>query len=306
MSALPELPLEAWEPTKNTLHLWCQIVGKVALAAAAPQNHWWSATLRVDSRGLATRRLRSQQRDFELAFDFVDHALVIRTIGGEVESFPLEDGLSVAGFYEQLFAALTRLGIDVTIKAEPYGLPAFTTPFAEDHEHASYDRAYVDRFWHSLCWVDRTFQEFGGWFTGKTSPVNLYWHGFDLAITRFSGRRAPDMPEANAVNREAYSHEVISFGFWPGDEKVRRLTFYSYTAPEPPGLAECQLRPAAARWEPIGSSHQARLDYDDVRTADDPRAALLEFLQSAYEAGVATAGWDEKALRSNWYPRGGS
>ena len=302
MSDLPELGLDAWEPTKNTLHLWAQIVGKVRLASAPAQNHWWNVTLYVDSRGLTTRRLRSAGTDFEVAFDFVDHALVVRTTRGEVRSFSLEDGLSVAGFYERLFATLGELGIDVRIQAVPYGVP-FETPFAEDEEHASYDRASVERFWHVLCFTDRTLQTFGGWFTGKSSPVHLFWHGFDLALTRFSGRPAPDMPQANAVNREAYSHEVISFGFWPGDAKVREPTFYSYTVPEPAGLADRPLLPAAARWEPIGAGHQARLDYSEVRSADDPRATLVEFLQSAYEAGAATAGWDEEKLRSSWYPR---
>jgi len=299
---LPELPLDDWEPTKDTLHLWIQIVGKIRLASTAPQNHWWNVTLYVDARGLTTRRLRSAAGDFEIAFDFVDHVLVVRTADGRVESFPLDDGLSVAQFYEQLFDALDRLGIEVVIKAEPYGIPV-ETPFGEDREHASYDRDAVERFWQILCFSDRTFQEFAGWFTGKSSPPHLFWHGLDLALTRFSGRPAPDMPGASLVNREAYSHEVISFGFWAGATDVRRPLFYSYTAPEPDGLTEQPLRPDAAAWVPTGtSSHQARIDYDAIRTADDPRAALLEFLASAYEAGAAAAGWDERALRSHWYP----
>jgi Family of unknown function (DUF5996) len=301
MSVLPELALESWEPTKDTLHLWVQIVGKVRLAAAPPQNHWWNAPLYVDTRGLTTRRLRSDSVDFDVSFDFVAHELVVRTSRGQVESLPLADGLSVAAFYERFFALLAGLGIEMEIKAEPFGVP-MTTPFAEDTEHESYDRESVERYGRALRWIDRTLQEFGGWFCGKTSPVHLFWHGFDLAVTRFSGERAPELPNADSVTREAYSHEVISFGFWPGDKKVRVPAFYSYTAPEPAGLAEHPLRPAAASWHPTGSSHLAFLAYDEVRTSPDPRETLLEFLESAYDAGAATAGWDADGLRSSWCP----
>jgi Family of unknown function (DUF5996) len=219
-----------------------------------------------------------------------------------VDSLPLEDGLSVGAFHERFFALLAARGIEVEIKAEPYRIP-ITTPFAEDTEHASYDREAVERFWRALRWIDWTLQEFAGWFCGKTSPVHLFWHGLDLAVTRFSGSRAPENANADQVTREAYSHEVISFGFWPGDQKVRRPAFYSYTAPEPAGLADQPLRPEAASWQqPFGSSHLAFLPYDDVRSSADPRETLLEFLQSAYEAGAATAGWDEEGLRSSWCP----
>jgi uncharacterized protein DUF5996 len=295
VSALPELPLEEWEPTKDTLHLWAQIVGKIRLASTPPQNHWWNATLYVSSRGVTTRRIRSGEIDFDVSFDFVDHALVVRTSRGEVESFPLVDGLSVAAFHERLFALLRGLGIDVAIKAEPYGVP-ITTPFAQDIEHASYDAAYVERFWRALRWIDSMFQEFAGRFTGKTSPVHLFWHGLDLAVGRFSGRPAPVAAGANSVTKEAYSHEIISCGFWLGDAKVREPTFYSYTSPEPAGLADRPLRPSTAAWAEVGSGHQARLPYEAVRTAPDPRKALLDFLQSAYEAGATTAGWDVESL----------
>jgi hypothetical protein len=301
MPELRALPLEEWESTKDTLHLWAQIVGKIRLATAPPQNHWWNATLYVDACGLTTRRIRASGRDVELAFDFVGHRFLVRT-GEGVESFPLEDGLSVADFYEQVFALLRRAGIEVEIRAVPYGVP-FETPFAEDREHASYDREYVERFRDAFRWVEQTFEEFAGWFCGKSSPVQVFWHSFDIAVTRFSGRRAPDMPGANAVTREAYSHEVISFGFWAGDATVRTPTFYSYTAPEPGGLTDAPLRPGAAFWVPTGASHQARLDYEDVRRASDPRAELLAFLESAYEAGATAAGWDEPSLRSSWHPR---
>ena len=299
---LPDLALERWEPTKDTLRLWTQIVGKVRMATAPPQNHWWHVTLYVDARGLTTRRVPGVGDDFEVSFDFVDHELVVRTSRGEVESFPLEDDLSVARFHERFFELLGRLGIEVEIKAEPYRTPN-PVPFADDVEHASYDREAVERFWLALRWIDATLAEFGGWFSGKTSPVHFFWHGFDLALTRFSGRRAPELPTADPVTQEAYSHEVISFGFWPGDETIRRPAFYSYTAPEPAGLAERPLRPAGASWQqPFGSSHLALLDYDDVRVSLDPRGTLLDFVESAYEAGAGAAGWDAEDFRSSWCP----
>lgn len=302
MSELPELPLEPWEATKETLHLWTQIVGKVRLASTPPQNHWWNAPLYVDTRGLTTRRLRSGGRDFDVSFDFIAHELVVRTSRAELDSFRLSDGLSVAALHERLFAIFAEFDLQVEINAEPYGLPV-TTPFAQDTEHASYDREAVERFWQVLRWVDWTFQEFAGWFCGKTSPVHLFWHGFDLAVTRFSSARAPENRNADLVTREAYSHELISFGFWPGDQKVREPMFYSYTAPEPAGLAEQRLRPGAASWQqPYGQSHFALLPYEALRTSDDPSETLLDFLQSAYDAGAILAGWDRDALRSTWCP----
>jgi hypothetical protein len=299
---LPELPLKEWEATKTTLHLWVQIVGKVRLAATPPQNHWWNAPLYVDTRGLTTRRLRSGDLDFDISFDFVAHELVVRTSRGEVDAFAVGEGLSVAGFYERLFTLLRGRGIEVRINAEPFGVPV-TTPFAEDTEHDSYDREAVERYWAALRWIDWTLEEFAGWFCGKTSPVHLFWHGLDLAVTRFSGRWAPELPNADPVSREAYSHEVISFGFWLGDEKVRMPAFYSYTAPEPGDLAEQPLRPDSASWQqPYGSSHMALLPYDDVQAASDPRATLLEFFESAYNAGATTAGWDVDSLRASCAP----
>jgi Family of unknown function (DUF5996) len=301
---LPALPLAQWEPTKETLHLWTQIVGKVRLATAPPRNHWWQVTLYVEPRGLTTRCLPSDRGEFEITFDFVAHELVVRTSRGQVDSFPLADGLSVAAFYERFFALLDGLGIEVEIKAKPYGL-ASAIPFADDTEHAAYDCEAVERFWLALRWTDGALQQFTGWFGGKTSPVHFFWHGFDLAVTRFSGRRAPEMPNADPVTREAYSHEVISFGFWPGDDKIGMPAFYSYTAPEPANLTDERLRPGAASWHPTGSSHLALLPYDTVREAPDPRATLLDFLQSAYEAGTRAAGWDAAELRSSWAPDGG-
>ncbi len=299
---LPELPLPEWEPTKDTLHLWAQIVGKMRMASTAPRNHWWHVPLYVDARGLTTRRMHAGDGvSFEIAFDFVDHRLVVRTNRGEVESFPLVDGLSVADFDRQLHATLAGLGIDVTIRELPFGVP-MTTPFPEDTAHASYDPDAVERFWRILDWTDGVFEEFAGWYCGKTSPVHLFWHSFDLAVTRFGGKRAPSIPDADAVTREAYSHEVVSFGFWAGDVNLREPSYYSYTAPEPPGLRERPLQPDGAAWVEQGAGSMALLPYETVRTSPDPRAALLAFLESTYEAGADTAGWDRADLESSWCP----
>ena len=243
---LPELPLAQWEGTKDTLHLWAQIVGKVRMASTAPRNHWWHVPLYVDVRGLTTRRMHAENDvAFEIDFDFVDHRLVVATDRGDVESFELADGLSVADFDEKLHATLAGLEIDVPILEQPYHVPT-TTPFPEDRRHSSYDRDAVERFWHVLEWTDGVLEEFAGWYCGKSSPVHLFWHGLDLAYTRFSGGRAPARPDADPVDREAYSHDVISFGFWPGDANVREPAYYSYTAPEPAGLREQPLQPSEA------------------------------------------------------------
>jgi hypothetical protein len=300
-AALPELPYEEWRPTKDTLHLWAQIVGKVRLASTPPQNHWWNVPLYVDVRGLTTRRLQAGGPSFALDFDFLDHRLVLRTDQGRIDSFALEDGLSVAGFDSRLHGLLTAAGVDVPIREEPFGLP-MTTPFPEDVEHASYQDEYVTRFWRILEWVDGVFTEFAGWSCAKTSPVHLFWHSLDLAVTRFSGRRAPRNDAADPVTQEAYSHELISFGFWPGDANVPEPTFYSYTAPEPPGLREEPLSPPEARWVDQGPGSLGTLSYDVVRASSDPRATLLGFLESGYLAGTQAAGWDEEALRSAFCP----
>ncbi|XVQ08649.1 DUF5996 family protein [Spirillospora sp. CA-255316] len=304
--ALPALPLEAWEPTKNTLHLWTQIVGKIQLASAPPSNHWWHATFRVDEHGYRTGRMVHDGVALTISFDLVRHRLLVRTADGE-HALPLREGLSVAGFYGDLFALLRELGVNVKIRARPYGLP-MTTPFPEDTEHASYDRALVEDFRRVLEWVDEVFLEFRGWFGGKASPVQLFWHSFDLATARFSGRRAPELEDADPVAREAYRDEVISFGWWPGDPSAPAPAFYSYTHPEPEGLTGRPLRPGAARWAPMGAegdTHQARLDWDVVRGSSDPRGALLDFLQSAYEAGAVTADWPHELLQSSWCPERG-
>lgn len=298
---LPALPLEAWEPTKDTLHLFAQIVGKVRLACAPPRNHWWHATLHLDARGVTTGPIRHRDTTFQIDFDFIAHELVIRTEYGQTERLELRDGLSVADFHARLRSALDVLGLGVEIRAEPFGVP-MTTPFELDREHASYDPDAVTRYWRALLWIGDVFEQFAGWFDGKTSPVHLFWHSFDLAVTRFSGRPAPQQTGVDPVTREAYSQEVISFGFWAGDANLRAPSFYSYTAPQPHGLTERPLQPDSATWSPANGSHLALLAYETVRISPHPRATLLDFLESAYQAGAQAANWDRRELSSTWCP----
>ena len=285
------MPLDAWRPTKNTLHLFAQIVGKIRLALHPRLNHWWHVPLYVSPRGLTTRTIPYRGGNFEIELDFRDHAVKISTNKGEVEDFALYDGLTVADFYSSLFSNLAKLGIEPKIRGVPYEAPS-TTPFAEDTEHGSYDKLYVERFHQILVAVDDILQEFRGRFIGKSTPVHMFWHSFDLALTRFSGRPAPVREGANRVEREAYSHEVISFGFWFGDDNVPAPAFYSYTAPEPEGLSAEPLMPAAARWQESNGTHLALLMYDDARTLPNARDTVLEFLESAYCAEAKRASWN--------------
>jgi hypothetical protein len=297
--SLPALHLAEWRPTKDTLHLYCQILGKIRLATTPPRNHWWNVPLYVDVHGLTTRRLHHEGTAFEIRLDFLDDALVVETAEGRTESFSLAGGVPVGDFDRRVHETLRGLGVDVEILEKPFGVP-MTTPFPEDGEHASWDHQAVARFGRILDWSDGVFEEFSGWFNGKTSPVHLFWHGLDLAVTRFSGR-----PSGNAsddpVTREAYSHEVISFGWWAGDDNLGDAAYYSYTAPEPDGLRDEPL--AVGEWVTSGtSSSLAILPYEEVRTSDDPRGTLLAFLESAYEAGARLAGWDTSAFTSSACP----
>jgi hypothetical protein len=287
----PDIPLEAWRPTKNTLHLYLQVVGKIRLKTHPRINHWWHVSFYVSPRGLTTRTIPHNGDSFEIEFDFKEHKLKIHTSNGGYEDFDLYDGLTVADFYKSVFANLAKLGIEPKIWAVPYEAPS-KTPFAEDTENKSYDKEYVERFHRTLVAVDDILEEFRGRFTGKSTPVHLFWHSLDLALTRFSGKRAPVLKDAGMVDREAYSHEVISFGFWFGDDNVPAPAFYSYTAPEPKGLEDEPLVPTSASWQEARGSHMALLMYDEVRTAENPRPVVLEFLESAYQAGAKRAGWD--------------
>ena len=285
----PALPYDDWKDSKETLHLFLQIIGKIRLKAHPKLNHWWHVTLYPSPRGLTTGRIPYGGRGFEILFDMHDHDLRVSADDGRVERFSVP-GLSVADFYRETIAALARLDIVVPIVPVPYE-NASKIPFADDHVHKTYDAAVVHRFWQILTQVASVFEVFRGRFAGKQTPAHLFWHSFDLAVTRFSGRAAPPLEGGTASDREAYSHEVVSVGFWSGDDSVQEPAFYAYAYPEPAGLADTALRPAAAGWADRGGTALALYRYDDMRRSADPAAALLDFLQSAYDAGAGRAGW---------------
>src|SRR5216683_3331008 len=293
----PELPTAAWRETYATLHLWTQIVGKIRLARAPWLNHSWHVTLYVTARGLTTSPIPDGVRTFQIDFDFIDHLVRISTSDGATRQFALA-GQSVAGFYAALMADLAELGIHIAIDETPNELPE-PIRFSQDHQHASYDPDAVRRFLQILVNADRVFKQFRTAFLGKTSPVHFFWGSFDLAVTRFSGRRAPRHPGGvphlpDDVAAEAYSHEVSSAGFWPGSGAIDYPAFYSYAYPEPPGYRATKIRPDAAFFsDALG---EFILPYDAVRTAADPDKALLEFLQSTFEAAANAGKWDREAL----------
>ena len=291
-SPWPSLPLEEWKETYATLHMWTQIVGKIRLVQSPLINHWWQVPLYVSARGLTTSSIPYEARSFEIEFDFIDHQLLIKTSDGITKTIALVPR-SVADFYSELMVTLRSLGIEVEITARPDEVPN-PIPFAEDHVHAAYDPEYANRFWRILVQVDRVFKEFRSRFIGKCSPVHFFWGSFDLAVTRFSGRRAPARVGADSITREAYSHEVISHGFWPGSGNIQSPAFYSYTAPEPAGLPQEKIRPESAFYNPETGGFI--LLYDDVRQADSPDEVLMDFLESTYEAGAKLAKWDRSSL----------
>jgi Family of unknown function (DUF5996) len=291
---LPPLPLEEWEDTKETLHRYCQIVGKIRMELSPYRNHWWHVTLYVTSRGLTTSPIPYGAGIFEISFDLLENRLEVLTSEEGEFGFALDD-LPVADFYGNLIGGLESLGIDVSINTKPFALDDEHT-LDENTYHCVCNRSYVRRYHRVLAWVDQVFKEYAGRFNGKQSPVHLFWHSFDLAVARFSGRHAPEREGADPVTREAYSHEVISCGFWAGDQNVREPAFYSYTAPEPMGLTDQPLRPEAAHWLPEGG--MALLTYEEVRNSASPKDTLLEFLHSAYEAGAKSANWDIEHFRA--------
>jgi Family of unknown function (DUF5996) len=298
MELFPPMPLAEWQDTKATLHRFCQVVGKLRLAASVRRNHWWNVPFHLTGRGITTRPMgrAGSHPGFTIDFDFVDHQLRVHTLDGRAAAVPLQ-GQSVASFHRSLTQALDRLGIEVTMAIpRPFDLPDAGRPFAADTEHASYDPAWAGRYWQVLSQVNLLLEEFAARFSGKVSPVHHFWHTFDIAHTRFADRHIDQPATADPVTREAYSREVISFGFWFGDDRFPEPAFYAYTAPEPPGLASEPLRPPAAWWDARDGSHLAVLRYDDVRDHPDPRAAVLDFYESAYQAGARLAGWDIQRL----------
>jgi hypothetical protein len=289
----PSLPLAEWQPTRQTLHMWMQMVGKTRLALAPRQNHWWHVPLYVTSRGLTTTPIPYGSRAFEVEFDFIDHQLRVETNEGAIETIALRPQ-AVADFYQEYLRALADLGIVVKLWPVPVEVD-HTTPFPEDRVHASYDAAQAHRFFEMLSHADRIAKRFQGRFLGKSSPVHFFWGAFDLALTRFSGRRAPELSETEWwVLREANSHEEFSVGFWPGSGVVTEPAFYAYARPEPVGLSSTSMRPAAAYYS--RELADFILPYEAVRAAASPDETVLEFYQSTYETAADLARWDRPAL----------
>ncbi|HSZ62618.1 MAG TPA: DUF5996 family protein [Terriglobales bacterium] len=287
----PALAFDSWKDTCATLHLWTQMVGKVRLGLAPLVNHWWNVALYVTPRGLTTSRIPHGQRAFELSFDFIGHQLVLDTSDGLVKTMPLAPQ-TVAEFYAEFMEMLRSARIDVKIWRMPVEIPN-PIAFDKDEVHRSYDAAAVEKFWRILLSASAVLTQFRSGFIGKSSPVHFFWGSFDLTVTRFSGRRAPERPGADAITREAYSHEVSSVGFWPGGNGVD-AAFYSYAAPEPAGFKEAAVRPGAAHYDK--ALGEFILLYEDVRRASSPTTALLEFCRSTYEAAANLGNWDRKAL----------
>lgn len=289
----PELRIADWRDTYATLQLYTQIVGKVRMALTPKTNEWWNVTLYATPRGLTTGTMPYAERTLSIDFDFLDHQVVILDSGGAVRKLPLTSGVSVCDFHEALFDELAAIDVRVRIGGNPQECPV-KTPFAADRQHASYDAIAVGQWWEAMRRIEPVFQRFRARFRGKCSPVHFFWGAFDLAVSRFNGRRAP--LRKNKVDRDAYDEEVISLGFWPGDPWTgeSEAMFYSYTVPEPPGLPARPVRPAAAFFS--DKFKEFVLPYDEVRRSPDPAAAILEFAESTYDAGATLAGWDKASF----------
>jgi len=290
----PPLPLAEWEATRATLHMWTQIVGKVRMSLSPHVNHWWEVPLYVSARGLTTSPIPYGNGAFEVEFDFLDHNLAIWSSDRKAKFVPLYPR-SVADFYREVMAALRAMGVEVKIWPTPVEIQE-PIPFSDDAQHAAYEPEYVTRFHRILLQCDAVFKTFRGRFIGKASPVHFFWGSFDLAVTRFSGRRAPERAGADAITREAYSHECCSAGFWPGSGEVTGPAFYSYTSPALQGYAESKVLPSAASYH--AGLGEFLLMYDDVRQTDSPTTTLMNFLQTTYEAGANSGNWDRAALES--------
>lgn len=304
--AWPALPFEAWKDTCETLHLWMQIVGKIRLSQMTWINHSWHVTLYVTARGMTTMPMPYGRRTFQIDFDFIDHRLTILANDGAARTIALRP-VSVATFYGELFAALRDMGLDIKIHKTPNEL-VDPIPFDQDQTHAAYDPVYANRFWRVLAQTERVFQRFRSGFGGKVSPVQFFWGSFDLALTRFSNERAPEHPGGipnlpDWVTREAYSHEVSSAGFWPGNSSYPIPFFYSYAYPEPAGFSQATVLPAEATYS--DAFREFILPYDAVRAAADPDEALMAFLQSTYEAAADLGRWERSGLDCTLPPEAG-
>jgi hypothetical protein len=294
----PALPLDTWRDTYATLHMWTQVVGKVCLALTPRTNHFWNVAFHLTSCGLATPALIVGERALTLVFDFVTHRLILQCSDGRTETIPLEPR-SVAEFYRMVMEALHRMGVEVHIWSMPVEIPD-PIRFELDTIHRSYDRAQANAFWRTLVAMKPVFERFRCGFVGKCSPVHFFWGSFDLAVTRFSGRRAPERKGADAITREAYSHEVISHGFWPGSGPVQQPAFYAYAAPQPAGFKQALVRPAAAFYS--NELSEFILPYEAVRTAQSPAGDLAAFLESTYERAATLAQWHRSELERTQEP----
>ena len=293
MTEWPALPLDEWRETKDTLHRWTQIVGKIRMTLTPLINHWWNVPLYVTARGLTTSEIPYGDRWFDIEFDFISHVLRIRTSDGAEHDIPLGPR-SVADLHNELFSVLKSLHIECVIWPMPVEIPDNAIPLDRDHMHRAYDHEYVQRFWQVLALTTNVFTKFRAEFIGKCSPVHFFWGSFDLAVTRFSGRLAPQRPEADAITREAYSHEVSSVGWWPGDSRLERPSFYAYAAPEPEGYRNSAVSPASVYYNE--SLFGFYLNYDDVRASGDPEQTLLDYCHSTYAAAADLGKWDRDLL----------
>lgn len=288
----PALPYDQWRDTYATLHMWTQVVGKVTLALTPRLNHFWNIAFLLTARGLTTHTLVDGPRTFTITFDFVDHQLVIAGSDGAIKRVALRPR-TVADFYAEVMATLRDMGVELRLWPQPVEIPN-PIRFDADTQHSAYDREAVERFWAAMVAMRPVFEQFRCGFVGKSSPVHFFWGSFDLASTRFSGRPAPDRPGADAVTREAYSHEVISHGFWPGNDALPQPVFYAYAAPEPAGFRDATIRPPAASYDQTLS--EFLLPYDAVRNSASPARELTAFLASTYEAGATLGSWDRTTL----------
>ncbi len=291
---LPPLPYDNWVETRDTLHLFMQILGKIRLKAHPKLNHWWHVTLYPSARGLSTGRIPYVDASFEIDFDMIDHKVIISRNDGRQRDFDVAD-LTVAEFYHETMKSLSDLDIGVEIYAVPYDNKS-AVPFAEDTAARAYNPSAVAAFRQALCWIAGVFEQFRSRFNGKQTPVHLYWHSFDLVVTRFSGNSHP-LEGGTASDKEAYSHEVISVGFWPGDDSYPKAAFYGYAYPEPDGLADVPLAPPSARWAEKNGGALAVFDYDDLLSDAEPREALLAFLEAVYQGAGKKADWPLESFR---------
>lgn len=296
---LPDLPFSEWTDTRLTLHLILQIIGKSRLKLTARKNHWWYITLYVTSRGFGTHSIpiNDGQDSIDIEFDILKKEVVILCSTGTVMSISLESNPDIAAFYKQYMDALASLGLRPQFVAKPFDM-GIEEPFEQLTMYHHYDWDFIHRFWKLMRWNNAIFKEFSGRFYGKTCPVQIYWHHLDLTVTRFSGKKLPKMDEsARILEKDTYSHEQISFGFWAGDDNLQEPMYYSYTYPSPEGIDKEVLQPKAAKWAESNGSPMALLRYEDVKSADDPAGAVMAFLESAYQAGAKRAGWNIEELK---------